>query len=187
MFVKDRPDEEQTEIKLKKGHGRNKESKRFCEVRVSNNDSRRSHGHTAAWLSEVTPSYWCEISRVTSWFLSVEVDFIWRTNSGMTGLFPWEHICLLCGVQPKCWRGVTNDVLGAKWITLMTIQTWTGSRIPKSFLLFEFPLRFPSNGNLTASSGTSYMAAAGIIFQIIWWSPRKWNEAGRGGNANFNQ
>lgn len=109
MFVKDRPEEEQTEIKLNKGHGRNKESKRFCEVRVSNNDSQRSHGQTAAWLSEVTPSHWCEIRQVTSWFLSVEVDFIWQTNSGMTGLFPWEHICLLCGAQPKCWRGVAND------------------------------------------------------------------------------
>lgn len=26
----------------------------------------------------------------------------------MTGLFPWEHICHLCGARPKCWRGITN-------------------------------------------------------------------------------
>lgn len=27
----------------------------------------------------------------------------------MTGLFPWEHICHLCGAWPKCWRGITNE------------------------------------------------------------------------------
>lgn len=40
-----------------------------------------------------------------------ELDFILQASgdNGMTGLFPWEHICHFSGAWPKCWKGITNE------------------------------------------------------------------------------
>lgn len=56
--------------KAGKGWQRDKETKRHCYVHMSNNDSQYSRSLKATWFSKVTLLYWCEISQVTSWFLS---------------------------------------------------------------------------------------------------------------------
>lgn len=101
--------------------------------------------------------------------------------------FHGNTFCLLCGAQPECWRGIANDDggTGGKMNHInddSKLHPQQNTKLfPPLWVSFMIP---PSNGNLTASSGTSCAAAAGVIFQIIWWSLCEWNEADRRGNDN---
>lgn len=137
MFGKDQPEERWKES-CRKATGETKRA-RGSVLCVHGTMTAGAHSPNAAWLSEATPSHWCEISRVTSWFLSAEVDFIWHTNSGMTGLFPWERVLSLVRSASLGVGGespMTTAVLEARWITFMKIQNSTRSRVQNSFLLF---------------------------------------------------
>lgn len=83
-----------------------------------------------------------------------EVDIVWQPSHGMTGLFPWEHICRLCGVRPKCWRGITNKdyTTGGKINHTnddSKRELWQNAKIPSPPLVSP---RFPWNWHLTGRS-----------------------------------
>lgn len=76
-----------------------------------------------------------------------------RPASGMTGLFPWKHICHLCGAWPKCWRGITNEDCrtGGK-----INHTNDDSKRELRLYFFSY-IQFPWNWNLMAASQFSWL------------------------------
>ncbi len=118
-----------------------------------------------------------------------ELDFIWQVSgdNGMTGLFPWKHICHFYGARPKCCRGIatencrtggkinhTND--DSKRELRQNVKITPASLVS---------LCFPWNWNLAGCNRVFFgWFSSDIIFQIIWCGCWKGRKADRRGDAS---